>query len=301
MCWTFLAISLSFIFLSVLSQIVQGYFLLSVVLPWLLFLSSSASHHKLFKATSRCRICFPSLDSCDKNQFVTDHRGCPVCVEHSLQLHYLFVFNVLSQLVQGYFPVSVVLPWHIASHFNHFCVRVLVSKTSKEDLPLSRFTLHHILNHISLFPKHAQICFVIRGSCRASFSLFDTGYSLCKTCELKARLVGRHGTRIDFSRVWMWADCSFQTFCVSLTSIWSITFWLPHLQLLSAILVPPSFSPSCICHPPYTVVLEKSLQGPPEAFSFDPPVVLVSSCLVFPETPGVVLISHWCWCQMRGS
>ena len=71
--WTFPAIALSFIVPRVLSQIVQGYFPLSVVLPWLLFLSSSASHHKLLKGTSRCQICFSSPDSCDKNQFVTDH------------------------------------------------------------------------------------------------------------------------------------------------------------------------------------------------------------------------------------
>ena len=47
-----------FIVLSVLSQVVQGYFPLSVVLPWLVFLPSSASHHKLFKAIPAVRFVY---------------------------------------------------------------------------------------------------------------------------------------------------------------------------------------------------------------------------------------------------
>ena len=82
MCWTFPAIALPWIVLSVPSQIVQVYFLLSDLLPFarfvrqatchwpwrrpicvehsqqLYYLSSfSVSYHKLFKATFQCQLC----------------------------------------------------------------------------------------------------------------------------------------------------------------------------------------------------------------------------------------------------
>ena len=97
MCWTFPAIVLSFIVLGVVPQIVQGHFPVSVVLPWLLSPPSSAPHHKLFNAISRYQMCFLSLESCDKTQFVTDHEGAQYVVNISAISLYFIVLSVLSQ------------------------------------------------------------------------------------------------------------------------------------------------------------------------------------------------------------
>ena len=118
------------IVLSASSQIVQSYFLLSDLLPFIRFVGQT-NLSLTSRATSMCWT-FPAI------------------------VFAFIVLYVLSQIVQGYFPLSVVLPWHIAPHFSHCLITIVQGYFLLSHLlPFARFLRQKPICHRPWVPQYA--------------------------------------------------------------------------------------------------------------------------------------------------